>query len=169
MGAVARSMEAKLEASLAPSRLELTDESARMIYLAQLIGFALAFIVCMQPWLRRHLVPRLLQHDRAHRLATQQFAAQGLHKTAHRTGVMIFASQAERFAEIIADDGIDAKVAPDVWHGALVALLDGIKTDRPADGFVAAIAQCGEVLAAHFPRQASDAKVDELPDRLVEI
>jgi BolA protein len=29
MGAVARSMEAKLEASLAPSRLELTDESAR--------------------------------------------------------------------------------------------------------------------------------------------
>ena len=29
MGAVARSMEAKLEASLAPSRLELIDESAR--------------------------------------------------------------------------------------------------------------------------------------------
>ena len=29
MGAVARSMEAKLEAYLAPSRLELTDESAR--------------------------------------------------------------------------------------------------------------------------------------------
>jgi BolA protein len=29
MGAVARSMEAKLEASLAPSRLELADESDR--------------------------------------------------------------------------------------------------------------------------------------------
>jgi BolA family transcriptional regulator, general stress-responsive regulator len=29
MGAVARSMEAKLETSLAPSRLELTDESDR--------------------------------------------------------------------------------------------------------------------------------------------
>ena len=29
MGAVARSMEAKLEASLTPSRLELTDESDR--------------------------------------------------------------------------------------------------------------------------------------------
>ena len=65
-----------------------------------------------------------MQHERAHTTALRQFAAQGLHKTAHRTGVLIFASQAERYAEIIADDGISAKVSQDVWHGAIAALLE---------------------------------------------
>ena len=82
---------------------------------------------------------------------------------------MIFASQAERYAEIIADEGINAKVPPEVWNAAMAALLDGIKSDRCADGFVAAIAQCGAVLAQHFPRAAGEVKADELPDKLVEI
>jgi putative membrane protein len=42
-----------------------------------------------------------------------------------------------------------------------------IKAGRPADGFVAAIEQCGAVLAAHFPPGAL--KRDELPNRLLEI
>ena len=44
-------------------------------------------------------------HARAHAEAMRQFFAQGLHKTEDRTGVLIFASAAERYAEIIADAG----------------------------------------------------------------
>ena len=74
---------------------------------------------------------------------------------------------AERYAEIVADAGINEKVAPEVWDDAVNALVMAIKAGRPADGFVAAIEQCGAVLAAHFPPGAL--KRDELPDKLVEI
>ena len=36
-------------------------------------------------------------------IAMRQFFAQGLHQTENRTGVLIFASVAERYAEIVAD------------------------------------------------------------------
>ncbi|HEY2137051.1 MAG TPA: TPM domain-containing protein, partial [Xanthobacteraceae bacterium] len=115
------------------------------------------------------LVPRALQHDRAHAEAMRQFWAQGVYKTAHRTGILIFASTAERYAEIVADAGINEKVGPEVWDAAMAALISGIKQGRAADGFVAAIAQCGTVLATHFPRAPGEVKPDELPDKLVEI
>jgi len=97
----------------------------------------------------------------------RQFFAQGLDKTEQRTGVLIFASSAERYAEIVADAGINQKVAPQVWDQAISELTAAIKAGRPADGFVAAIEQCGAVLAAHFP--TGTLQSDELPDKLVEI
>ena len=58
-------------------------------------------------------------------------------------------------------------MTPEVWDKAVAALIAGIKDGRPADGFVAAIEQCGAVLAQHFPPGALNR--DELPDKLVEI
>ena len=133
----------------------------------QLIAFLVAAIALSHPKLRFHIVPRRTRHDRAHAEALRQFFAQGLDKTEHRTGVLIFASTGERYAEIVADAGINEKVAPKVWDDAVHALVSAIKAGRPADGFVAAIEQCGAVLAAHFPPGAL--KRDELPDKLVEI
>jgi putative membrane protein len=46
-------------------------------------------------------------------------------------------------------------------------LIAGIKDGRAGDGFVAAVEQCGAVLAAHFPPGALNR--DELPNKLVEI
>jgi putative membrane protein len=46
-------------------------------------------------------------------------------------------------------------------------LIEGIKQGRAGDGFVAAIEQCGAVLAEHFPPGALNR--DELPNKLVEI
>src|SRR2546430_15248525 len=73
----------------------------------------------------------------------QQFFAQGLHRTENRTGVLIFAAVAERYAEIVADAGINAKVTPQVWDKAIAALIEGIKQGRAGDGFVAAVEQGG--------------------------
>jgi putative membrane protein len=81
----------------------------------------------------------------------RQFFAQGLARTEHRTGVLIFASAGERYAEIVADAGINGKVEKEVWDDAINALVTAIKAGRPADGFVSAIEKCGAVLATHFP------------------
>jgi len=145
----------------------LTMWSAATIYLLQLIAFVLIATALSHPKLRFHIVPRRAKHDRAHAEAMRQFFAQGLDKTEHRTGVLIFASTAERYAEIVADAGINEKVEPQVWDDAVNALVTAIRADRPADGFIAAIEQCGAVLAAHFPPGAL--KRDELPDKLLEI
>lgn len=137
------------------------------IYVAQLALFMIAAIGLSWPPLRFHIVPRRAAHDRAHAEAMRQFFAQGLHQTESRTGVLIFASVAERYAEIVADAGINAKVTPDAWDGAVAALVAGLREGRAADGFIAAITQCGAILAQHFPPGALPR--NELPNTLVEI
>src|SRR5215813_10499428 len=147
----------------------LTAWPASVIYVLQLIAFVAATIIFARPSLHYRMVPKRAKHDRAHSTAMRQFWAQRLHKTQERTGVLIFVSLAEHYAEIIADAGINEKVTPEVWNNAVVALTSAIREGRIGDGFVAAIAQCGAVLAEHFPIGAGGVNPDELPDRLVEI
>jgi putative membrane protein len=140
---------------------------ASVIYFLQLVVFVAVTIALSQPAIRFRIVPRRAKHDRAHALAMRQFFAQALHQTENRTGVLIFASIAERYAEIVADAGINAKVTPEVWDKAVAGLIAGMRRDQPGDGFVAAIEQCGAVLAEHFPPGVLNR--DELPNKLVEI
>ncbi len=147
--------------------VSLTSWPAAVIYLWQLVAFMVVALALSHPKLRFHAVPRRAKHDRAHAEAMRQFFAQGLDKTEHRTGVLIFASVAERYAEIVADAGINEKVSRPVWDRAINELTTAITAGRPADGFVAAVEQCGLVLAEHFPPGAL--KRDELPDKLLEI
>ncbi len=146
-----------------------TEWEAQTIYVIQLIAFTLAAIGLSRPGIRFLVVPRRTKRERAHGAALRQFLAQGLQKTEARTGVLIFAAVAERYVEIIADGGINAKVTQEVWDQAVAALIAAIRDGRPADGFVAAIEQCGAVLAEHFPVPPGTRNADELPDRLVEI
>jgi len=74
---------------------------------------------------------------------------------------------AERRAEIIADEAIASKVAPEVWGDAMHALLTEIRKGHVGDGMVAAIRKVGAVLAEHLPRAADDQ--NELPDRVIEV
>jgi putative membrane protein len=143
----------------------LTALPATTIYLAQLAAFAAIAAVLSLPAVRYRIVPKAVQHQRAHAAAMRQFLAHGLHLTEARTGVLIFASVAERYAEIIADSGIHAKVGDEVWEQAIAALVSAIKAGRPGDGFIAAIEGCGAVLAQHFPPGAINR--DELPNKLV--
>jgi putative membrane protein len=145
----------------------LTLWPAAVIYLIQLVVFIAAALVLSLPAIRFRVVPRRTRHERAHAEAMRQFFAQGLDQTENRTGVLIYASLAERYAEIVADAGIHAKVTSQVWDQAIAALVAGMREGRAGDGFVAAIERCGAVLAEHFPPGALNR--DELPNRLVEI
>lgn len=113
--------------------------------------------------LRLGLVHSAVKRGRAHRAALEQFVVRGITRTRNRTGVLIFVSLAERYARIIADEGIAAKVHNAEWQGAVDALTAHMRDGRVALGFIAAIERCGAVLAAHAP---PDGSPNELPDRL---
>lgn len=135
---------------------------------AQLLALAAALaLVNILPGLRIRLAPRRWQYIRSHENALKQFLARNVHLTAERTGVLIFVSIAERYAEIVADAGIDAKVPQDMWDSIVAGLIDDARHDQLADGFVTAVAAVGALLAEHFPAGPND--VNELDDHLVEI
>ncbi len=139
--------------------------SAVWVYAVQLAVFIVLAVVLSFSRVRPLIVPRSVKDDRAHSLAVQQFLAHGLHLTEERTGVLIFVSLAERYAEIVADAAIAKKVDQAVWDEAMAALIAEIKEGRLADGLVAAVGRVGAVLAEHFPPRRRDA--NELSDDLV--
>ncbi|WP_448586455.1 TPM domain-containing protein [Thermaurantiacus sp.] len=134
---------------------------------AQVLIFILAAVLLWNSPLAQRLAPSGLRRARVHELALRQFLARGIHLTTGRTGVLIYASLHDRMTEIVADEGIYAKVDPEVWAEADAALLSGLARGDIAAGFEAAIARVGEVLAQHFP--PAPRNPDELPNRLIEL
>ena len=100
----------------------------------------------------------------SHRAAMEQFTIRGIARTKHRCGILIFVSLAERYARIIADQGIADRVPQSEWQSAIDVLVAHMRDDRIADGFISAISACGNELATHFPR--TQTSHDELPDRI---
>src|SRR5262245_18989608 len=126
---------------------------AGIIYLLQLAAFIVMALVLSLSATRFRVVPKRRLWAKAPAEAMQ------------RTGVLIFASIAERYAEIVADSGINAKVQPEAWSKAIAAMISAIKDGRTGDGFVAAVELCGAELARH----PGALNRDELPNKVVEI
>jgi putative membrane protein len=142
----------------------LTAMPVSWILLLQLVVFfALAAVLCL-PRVRIALVPRAARRAIAHRVAMEQFMIRGVGHKKDRTGILIFVSLAERYARIIADQGIATRVPQSQWQGAVDALIAHTRGGNVADGFIAAVDLCGKVLEQHFPR--SEPSRDELPDRI---
>jgi len=135
---------------------------------AILTAFLAAMLVLLLfPWLNIWLVPRRIRYRRAHLNAVQQFLARNVHLTNERTGVLLFVSLAERYAEVIADAGINAKVAQDEWNGIVAILVEHARRDELTAGFLKAIEKAGLLLEEHFPAGPHD--INELDDHLVEL
>jgi len=122
--------------------------------LAQLILFVASLAIVSIPGIRRLLTPGSVKQAHVHAKAVEQFAHR-LHQTDGRTGVLIFASLAERRVEVIGDEDIHAKVGDAAWNGAVAAALAKIRTGDVAAGLIEAVRLCGDALAAHFPPDAS--------------
>ena len=137
--------------------------SVERIFLLQLALFVAVLLLLSVPAIRMALVPRALKRKRAHRAAAEQFLLRGLSRKKDRTGVLIFVSQAERYARVIADAGVADMVDPKRWREAVDLLVGEAGAGRVTDGFVGAVRLCGQVLAEHFP--PSPEPVNELSDR----
>ncbi|MBM3655296.1 MAG: hypothetical protein FJX06_21325, partial [Alphaproteobacteria bacterium] len=104
--------------------LLFTDLSTREIFAAQIVIFIVATLFVSWGPVRFFLTPRAVKRARAAREAIEQFFSRGVSATKARTGVLIFVSCAERYARIVADDAIAAKIASEEWRGALELLLN---------------------------------------------
>lgn len=139
-----------------------------ILVMAQILAFAATLLVlALFPGLRIHLVPKRVRYARAHENAVKQFLARNVHVTDARTGVLIFVSMAERYAEVVADSGINSKVPQAEWNRIVGGLIDAASGHRLTDGYITAIDAVGALLAAHFPWVPGDR--NELDDHLVEI
>lgn len=130
------------------------------------VVFLLAWGLASWAPLRRRLTPSRVAASRVHAAALEQFAALGLHRTRDHTGVLIYASLAERRAEVLADEGIYARTPPQVWDEVVDRLVAGLRRGDAAGGFVEAISRTGEILADCLPPRDGDR--NELPDGLIE-
>ena len=117
--------------------------------------------------LRLFLTPRIVKAQRVRRRAIRYFKVGAERRTAGRTGVLLYLSMAEHIAEIVADEAIHSKVAPEMWGEAMAKLVAEVREGRIADGMTAAIGDVGAILGQHFPR--ADGDLNELPDRLIEL
>ena len=143
----------------------LTWHPVQWIYLIQLAVFAVIVALLLPGHVRLWVVPDSVKKMHAHRRAVEQFVVQNLHTSSGRTGVLIFVSLAEHYAEIIADKGIHAKVPEGTWQVIIDQLTNDLANDEAAKGFVTAIEACGKHLAAHFP--PGTASANEFPNHLI--
>lgn len=143
----------------------LTWATVQSIFALQLVVFAGLVAFLSMPAFKHAIVPGAIKRQRVHRRAVEQFLAQSMHATKSRTGVLIFVSLGERHAVVLADTGIDDKVAAGTWETMVGALTSRLSQGEAVDGLVEAITQAGELLARHFPPCPADP--NELPNHLI--
>jgi len=153
------------EAAHQAAQAATTGQALALYALSQAVVFVGVFLLTRIPVVRRLATPAAIRRGRVREAALQQFLAHGVHVTEKRTGVLIFAALDEQQVELIADEGIYAKVDEDAWAQAVAVLTRELRADRPVEGFAAAIDLCGQVLARHFPPRPDNP--NELPDHLI--
>ena len=134
------------------------------LLLAQWATFILLCLVFRLPKVTTRLIPRSVRHWRASNLARRQFLEQNLHHTVGSTGVLIFVSEAERYVEILVDDGISQRLDDSNWDAIVQAFTQQVKQGQTLAGFIACVEACGELLKVHVPVTQTR---NELPNRLV--
>lgn len=154
-----------------------TDDSARAmegLILRALTTYGLlqaglflivVLIVSVAP-VRRLMTPGFLRRHHVRQAARHHFAAAGLHLSHAEPHVLIFASLADRRVEVVAHENIHNRVGEEPWGQAVAAVVEGIRTGKPGDGFVKGIEICGAALAAHYPPDGP-AK-NKLPNTILE-
>jgi putative membrane protein len=142
--------------------------TAPVWFLASQVPVALAsyWLLGTGPFLRR-VVPRSRQHECVEARAFQLFAERGVANTRDRSGVLICVSAAERRVRILADRGINDRVAATEWEEDVALIVEGMRSKNPARGIGQAVDRIGAVLAASFPRRDDDE--NELPDTLLRL
>jgi len=122
---------------------------------------ALYFISQWGPLLRL-LVPEQVRAQRVQERAFRAMIEHGIVDTEQRSGVLMLLSEHEHRVVLLADRGINARVAPQEWEKDVQTLLVALRQGSTTEGLLQVIERVGVLLAQHFPRQDDDK--NELPD-----
>ena len=131
----------------------------------QVILFAVTLALVSIPPVRRRLTPGFVKKAHVHSRALEQFAHRR-HAGRAPTGVLIYASSAERCIQIVADEDIHEKVGEAYWDGAIKAATARIRAGDAVGGLIAAVEICGKALADNFPSDGSarDGPTDDVSE-----
>lgn len=136
-------------------------------YLVQVgVFFALAALFRWGP-VKMRLIPVEVKRRRAYRLAREQFISLGLHLTPRRAGVLFFVSVAERYVEILADQGVAERVDDGQWQVVVDEFVAAARSGDAAAGMTTAVERCAALMAEPFPPEPQS--INRLPDHLMEI
>lgn len=105
-----------------------------------------ALLVWFVPLLRRLFAGTARMAERVHRRAEAAFLEEEVFNTRDRTGILLFVSLFEHRIEVLGDEGINLKVEQREWVEVVDRIRTGIRAGHLADGLVAAIEMCGELL-----------------------
>jgi putative membrane protein len=122
----------------------------------------LAALACSRlPSLRFWLTPRRLAEENVQRAARAEFFDAHISETRGRTGILVYVSQTERLAEVLADSGVRNAVDVAAWE-ACVRRIRQVAHERDGVALAQSVRELSAVLTPCLPRQADD--VDELPN-----
>ena len=141
-----------------------SDLATYTLLMLQWACFVFLCLIFRIPAITTRLIPPRVRHWRASNLARRQFLEQKLHHTAGRTGVLIFVSEAERYVEILVDEGISRHLDDSDWGNIVSDFVRRVALGHTAEGFITCIDACAEVLAQHIPKTQTR---NQLPNRLV--
>ena len=96
--------------------------------------------------------------------ALNLFSQLGVWDTSHNNGVFIYLLIAERAIEIVADRGLNERVAKDQWTDMVSAMSGQFIQGHFEAGLMQVIAKTSAVLVRHFPLDRNQANPNELPD-----
>lgn len=138
--------------------------SAHELLLTQWATFIVLGLLFRVPSVTTRLIPRSVRYWRASNLARRQFLEQNLHHTHAGTGMLIFVSEAERYVEILVDQGISSRLSNETWQAIVADFTQQVKRGRTLQGFLSCIEACGGHLKEHVP---ATHERNELPNHLV--
>lgn len=128
---------------------------------AALIAFAISPLRCIE----NLFITKADREAQMTRSAELTFFEQGLYKTEKHTGILLFISLHERYAVVLADEGIAKAVPKDIWKDVITLLTTVAKKEDITAGLSEAIKLCGEIASTHFPADPNNK--NEIPNRLI--
>lgn len=137
------------------------------LLVAQTSAALLAHAVARLAPLRRLLIDDALIEERLRERALRAFAEHGLARTRGHTGVLILVAVFERRVVVLGDKGVDRALrAGESWDDVVGLAVRGLHAGRAAEGLLAAVERCGEILARALP-PGSEENRDEILRTLV--
>lgn len=131
----------------------------------QILGLAFGYLIAFRPSIKRLFCTFGEMKEEVYQRSVQAFMENGLHLTKENNGVLVAISLMERKIEILADKGINEKVAKGTWKDITKVIAKDLKRGSLNDALVDAIQEVGKHLKEHFPKTECD--TDELSNQLL--
>ena len=119
------------------------------ILLGLQLGLVAGWVASRFDAVARRLINAEALDSRVEGRAAGAFLEERVFATRERTGVLIFVALFEHRVLVLADEGIDERVADDAWDEISGELALGIRRGTPAQALIHAVQRCSDLLEAH--------------------